>query len=212
MLTYTVSATAPEEKVIAAAVEILRAGGVVAYATDTLYGLAVDPRLDRGVARLFEVKGRAEQAAIPLIAATLQQAQTAGELGETELRLAREFWPGPLTVVVPARPGLSPRVLAGGRTIAIRVPDHPVARAVARELGWPVTSTSANRSGEPAPASASALHPDIAARIDAVIDSGPSPGGPPSTIVTMTAEGLQLVRAGAVAWDRVLRSAARGRS
>lgn len=209
MLTYTVSATGPDLKVIAAAADILRAGGVVAYATDTLYGLAVDPRQDKAVARLFDVKGREERQAIPLIAASLEQARAAGEFSEPELRLAREFWPGPLTIVVPARSGLSSRVLAGGLTIGVRVPAHAVARALAGELGSPITSTSANRSGGPAPASASALHSEIVRRIDAVIDSGPAPGGEPSTIVMMTSGELQLVRAGAIAWDRVLRSAAR---
>jgi L-threonylcarbamoyladenylate synthase len=209
MLTYTISATRPDSKVIAAAADILRVGGVVAYATDTLYGLAVDPRQDEAVARLFDVKGRQERQAIPLIAASLEQAQAVGEFSEPEVRLAREFWPGPLTIVVPARSGLSSRVLAGGLTIGIRVPAHAVARALAGELGSPITSTSANRSGGAAPASASALDSEIARRIDAVIDSGPAPGGEPSTIVTMTSGELQLLRAGAIAWDRVLRSATR---
>ena len=100
-------------------------------------------------------------------------------------------------------------LLAGGRTIGVRVPAHAVARALARELGTAITSTSANRSGLPGAASASELDGEIASRIDAVIDSGPAPGGEPSTIVTMTSGELHLVRAGAIAWDRVLRSAAR---
>jgi L-threonylcarbamoyladenylate synthase len=207
MLTLTVSSDQPESEVIATAVQLLRAGGVVAYPTDTLYGLAVDPRLDEAVEKLFDVKGRAERQAIPLIAASLDQVLMAGELGETELRLAREFWPGPLTIVVPARPGVSARILAGGRTLAIRVPAHPIARALAAGLGSPITSTSANLSGTAAPASPRELDPAITATIDAVIDSGSAPGGLPSTIVSMTAGGLQLVRAGAIAWDRVLRSA-----
>jgi L-threonylcarbamoyladenylate synthase len=210
MLAYSVSPTDPDRTSIAAAADLLRGGGVVAYATDTLYGLAADPRLDHGVARLFDVKGRPAQTAIPLIASSLEQAETVGEFSEPDLRLAREFWPGPLTIVVPARPGLSAAILAGGRTVAIRVPAHAVACRLAEQLGSPVTSTSANRSGSPPPASAPALDPEIVRRIDAVIDSGPAPGGEPSTIVMMTSAGLQLIRPGAIAWDRVLRSAARG--
>lgn len=207
MQTLTAQSDRPDPQVIATAVRVLREGGVVAYATDTLYGLAVDPRLDAAVDRLFDVKGRAEQHAIPLIAAGLDQARDAGDFGEADLRLAREFWPGPLTIVVPARPGLSPRLTGGGRTIAIRVPAHPLARALAGALGSPITSTSANRSGAAAPSSTADLDPAIAERIDLTIDSGPAPGGAPSTIVTHTPDGVQLLRAGAVAWERVLRSA-----
>jgi L-threonylcarbamoyladenylate synthase len=87
------------------------------------------------------------------------------------------------------------------------VPAHPIARALAADLGSPITSTSANLSGTAAPASPLELDPALTATIDAVIDSGPAPGGPPSTIVSMTSGGLQLIRAGAIAWDRVLRSA-----
>ena len=207
MLTLSALTDRPDPEVIATAVRVLRSGGVVAYATDTLYGLAVDPRLDAAVDRLFEVKGRAEQQAIPLIAADLDQARGAGDFGEVELRLAGEFWPGPLTIVVPARPGLSPRILSGGNTVAIRVPAHPIACALAAAFGGPITSTSANRSGAPAPASAQELDAALVPGIDLTIDSGPAPGGAPSTIVTNSADGLQLLRAGAIAWERVLRSA-----
>ena len=207
MLTFAVSPDRPDPEVIAAAVRVLRAAGVVAYATDTLYGLAVDPRLEEAVSRLFNVKGRSEHIAIPLIAADVAQARTVGQFGELELRLAREFWPGPLTLVVPARPGLTAALLAGRQTIAIRVPAHAVARALAAALGCPITSTSANVSGGAAPASPQQLDAAIAAGIDAVIDSGAAPGGAPSTIVDATSGRLQLLRAGAIAWERVLRSA-----
>jgi len=207
MITLTISPDRPDPQVVGEAVTLLRAGRVLAYATDTLYGLAVDPRREDAVERLFVLKGRDERTPVPLIAADLAQAQRIGEFGERELRLAESFWPGPLTVVVPARPGLAARVLAGGRTIAVRVPAHAVARALARGLGSPITATSANLSGHPAPASLSQLDPALLDRIDAVLDSGPAPGGPPSTIVAATDDGFRLLRAGAIAWDRVLRSA-----
>ena len=208
MLTLKASPVHPEPEVVASAVQLLRDGGVVAYATDTLYGLAVDPRLDRAVEKLFDIKGRADGQAIPLIAGSLDQALMAAEFGDRELRLVREFWPGPLTIVVPARPGMSARMLAHGGTVAIRVPAQPIARALALGLGSPITSTSANLSGSPAPASALDLDPAVRAALDAVIDSGAAPGGAPSTIVSMTSGSLQLLRAGAIAWERVLRSAA----
>jgi L-threonylcarbamoyladenylate synthase len=207
MMTLTISPDRPDPRVIGEAVALLRDGGVLAYATDTLYGLAVDPRREDAVDRLFALKGRDERAPIPLIAADLAQAQSIGEFGERERRLAEDFWPGPLTIAVPARPGLAARVLAGGPTIAVRVPAHKVACSLARVLGSPITATSANLSGQPAPSTPSQLDPALLARIDAVLDSGPAPGGAPSTIVAAARDGFRLLRAGAIAWDRVLRSA-----
>jgi L-threonylcarbamoyladenylate synthase len=192
---------------IAAGVDVLRGGGIVAFPTDTLYGLAVDPRNDEAVRRLFELKGRDAAVAVPLIAANEEQARTAGMFGDAELRLAKAFWPGPLTIVVPASPALSRDLLARGTTVAIRVPAHDTARALAEGLGYCVTSTSANRAGGPAVEDPARIDAEILEGIDLLIDDGPSPGGPPSTIVEVTRDGLRLVRAGAVAWDRVIRSA-----
>jgi L-threonylcarbamoyladenylate synthase len=189
------------------AVAVLEAGGIVAYPTDTLYGLAVDPRNDAAVGRLFDLKGRNMASAIPLIAANIDQARAAGGFGALEERLARAFWPGPLTIVVPALPGLSAQLLAGGTTVGIRVPAHDLARALADGFGSCVTSTSANVSGAPAPADAAALDPQISSGIDLLLDDGGTMGGPPSTIVEVTSDGLRLVRAGAIAFDRVIKSA-----
>jgi L-threonylcarbamoyladenylate synthase len=204
--TFSVSAADPDSAILAEAVAILQRGGVIAVATDTLYGLAADPRNDAAVARLFAAKGRDEGVPLPLIAADLDQARAIAAFGETELRLAREFWPGPLTIVAPARAGIARGALAGGATIGIRVPNHAVARALCRAMGSCLTATSANVSGAPAPASAAEIDPTIASRIEAVLDSGPAPGGPPSTIVAASPDGVQLLRAGAIAWERVLES------
>ena len=199
--------TAGRSASIGAAVDVLLSGGIVAFPTDTLYGLAVDPRKDVAVGRLFDLKGRSGLSAVPLIASDEQQARAAGRFGEIEERLARAFWPGPLTLVVPARAGLSAQLLAGGTTVAIRVPAHGLARAIADGLGYCVTSTSANLSGCAPVADPASLDPALAAGVDLLLDDGPSPGGPPSTIVEVTADGLRLVRAGAVAFDRVIKSA-----
>jgi L-threonylcarbamoyladenylate synthase len=187
-------------------VKILRAGGVVAYPTDTLYGLAVDPRSDAAVERLYEVKGRDERSAITLIAADVTQAGEVCRLEATHLKLARTFWPGPLTLVGDARAALPGRLLAGGRTVAVRVPAHPAARAIARALGFCITATSANRAGEAPAGSATEVAATVADRIDAIVDAGPAPGGAPSTIVALREGAPVLVRAGAIAWDRVLES------
>ncbi|HSC27385.1 MAG TPA: L-threonylcarbamoyladenylate synthase [Vicinamibacterales bacterium] len=197
---------APDAGEMAAAAGVLRSGGVVAFPTDTFYGLAVDPRNGDAVERLYELKGRGAAAAMPLVASSVDQALEIGHFGEVELRLVRSFWPGPLTLVVPAHPGLAPRVLAGGRTIAIRVPADAVARALAGALGHPVTSTSANLSGQPAAATPEELPATLASGVDLLLDAGPAAGGRPSTIVEVAGGGPRLVRPGAIAWERVLES------
>jgi L-threonylcarbamoyladenylate synthase len=206
MIRQAINSDAPEPAAIARAVEILRLGGVVAFPTDTLYGLAVDPRSAIAVATLFTIKGRDAQVALPLIAADVQQAETIGELGDIERRLAAAFWPGPLTLVLPARHELTPAALGGGDTVAVRVPAHGVARALARAFGFAITATSANLSGASATADPDAVHAAFGDRLDLLFDAGLAPGGPPSTIVRIDRGRPTLVRAGAIAWERVLES------
>jgi L-threonylcarbamoyladenylate synthase len=197
--------TSPDAHALAGVARQLRDGLVVAFPTDTLYGLAVDPRNPDAIARLFALKGRDATAAVPLVAATLDQAMMAAEFGDVHRRLAARWWPGPLTIVAPARPGVARDALGGGSTVGVRVPDHAVARALAEAVGFSVTATSANRSGTTAAVRASeviAALPDV----DVVIDAGPARGGPPSTIVQVVDGGVRLVREGAVAWERVLES------
>jgi L-threonylcarbamoyladenylate synthase len=195
----------PEAAAIAEAVEVLRSGGVVGYPTDTLYGLAVDPRSADAIERLFLLKSRDRHAALPLVAADLGQATTAGTFGPAERRAAAAFWPGPLTLVVPADASISPDALGGGATVAVRVPAHAVARALAAAFGCCVTATSANSSGHPATAS-----PDTVASalpgLDLLLDGGAAAGGSPSTIISFDNDAPVLLRAGAIAWDRVLKS------
>jgi L-threonylcarbamoyladenylate synthase len=149
VIRLAVDPIAPDAQTIAAAVDVLRRGGIVAYPTDTLYGLAVDPHSDRAVDRVFAVKARDRSAAVALIAADVLQAQQAGTFGASELALARAFWPGPLTIVVPAAPSLSKRLSGDLDTVGVRVPAHAVARALAGAFGSCITATSANVSGGP---------------------------------------------------------------
>jgi len=187
------------------AVAAMRSGLVVAYPTDTLYGLAVDPANSGAVTKLFSLKGRALDKAIPLIAADVGQVRAWTTMTPLAERLAAAFWPGPLTLVLRAAVEMDVRVMAEGGTVAIRVPDQPVARALAAAADCPVTSTSANPSGLPPTAD-----PDEVARalpaIDVLIDGGVTPGGAPSTIVDATGTQPVLIRAGAIAWERVLES------
>ena len=205
----TVDPLYPAAEAIDAAVRVLLAGGVVAYPTDTLYGLAVDPRQPEAIARLFEVKGRSSEMAIPLIAAEIGQVERdVGPLSELATRLAGHFWPGPLTLVIEAHPDLDRRLLGGGTSVAVRVPDHAVARALAARLGFAVTATSANTSGGVAPATARTVEAGLGAVVTLGIDGGPTAGGAPSTIIDARGDRPVLLRDGRIAWDRVVQSLA----
>jgi L-threonylcarbamoyladenylate synthase len=206
MVRLSISPASPDPVVIAQAADTLRRHGIVAYPTDTLYGLAADPRSDDAVEKIYAVKGRSARSAIPLIASDLQQVHRIARLGIRDLELARAFWPGPLTIVLPATGIVAPTLLAGGATVAVRVPAHPVARALAAALGCCITATSANMSGHEPAASADQVLAALGSSVDLVLDGGLAPGGLPSTIVEMTSDGPRLVRAGAVAWERVLES------
>ena len=196
---------APDPDAVRRAARLLAEGGIVAYPTDTLYGLAVDPRRADAVERLFGAKGRPAAMAVPLIAADSEQiARHAGRLTPLARTLAGHFWPGPLTLVVAASAALTPRLLAGGATVAVRVPDHAVARALAATLGHPVTATSANRSGAPPATTAAAAAAAVGSELACVLDAGPAEVTTPSTIVDARGPAPVLLRPGAVAWDRVL--------
>jgi L-threonylcarbamoyladenylate synthase len=194
-----------DAKALRDAAGLLRDGRVIAYPTDTLYGLAVDPRNAVAVRRLFELKGRQESSALTLIAADMAQAAEAGDFNALAHHLAAAWWPGPLTIVVAAKPLLAREALAGGETVGIRVPDHPIAQALAREFGFCITATSANRSG----AHAAITAPEVIATlpaIDAVVDGGAVTGGAPSTLVSVRGGRPTLLREGVVAWERVIKS------
>lgn len=189
------------------AIAWLQSGGVVAYPTDTFYGLAVDPRSARAVDALFDVKGRDPRMAVPLLAASRAQIETCfGPLRDRNARLAEVFWPGPLSLVLDAPAEIAAGVHGGLKTIAVRVPAHPVARFLAEGLGFPVTATSANLSGQPPAATPDALGAILADRRVFVVDAGVTPGGAPSTIVDARDVPVAAVREGAIAWNRVLES------
>jgi len=195
---------APQRDAIQEAATWILKGGVVAIPTDTLYGLACDPFRADGVARVFAVKGRAADQALPLIAA--DAAQVAAHLGAMPpagARLAQRFWPGPLTLVVTAPPGLGRDVTGNTGTIGVRVPAHDVARAIAAAAGRPITATSANRSGEPATSDPDVVERTLGDRIDLLIDTGATHGGAASTIVDVTSAPPRLLRAGAITWDDI---------
>jgi L-threonylcarbamoyladenylate synthase len=188
------------------AIDVLRRGGVVAFPTDTLYGLAVDPRSADAVSRLFAIKGREAGHAVPLIAANVEQAGDAAVFDHRARQVASAFWPGPVSIVLPAQKAIREEILGTGRSVAVRVPAHHVARALSEGFGFCITSTSANISGQPPTASPQVVTNTLGGLVDFVLDAGDSPGGQPSTIVDLCGPEPRLVRAGAIAWERVLRS------
>jgi len=195
---------APQRDAIEEAARWIRAGHVIALPTDTLYGLAADPFNADAVRRTFEVKGRAAERALPLIAA--DEAQIAAHLGPlTPLAraLAGRFWPGPLTLLVAAPAALAAEVTGGTGRVGVRVPADAIARAVCAAVGRPITATSANVSDAPATADPSDVERTLGSRLEFLLDAGPSPGGPPSTIVDVSGPEPLMIRMGAVPWEEI---------
>src|ERR1043166_756263 len=168
---------APQRDAIDEAATWIRRGRVIAIPTDTLYGLAADPFSADAVARVFAVKGRAAERALPLIAA--DAAQIVSHLGPLPVlaqQLGDRFWPGPLTIVMPATAALARDVTGGTGTVGVRVPADPIARSVCTACGHPVTATSANLSGEPAPATPDEGEKTLGDRIEFLLDAGATRG------------------------------------
>jgi L-threonylcarbamoyladenylate synthase len=188
----------------ATAVAVLRAGGVVATPTDTVYGICVALDTPGGIERLFRVKRRPPDRGIALLLDDAGQAATIGIVTPAAASLAEACWPGGLTLVLARRPGVVlPDVLTGGAaTIGLRVPDHPAPRALARDVG-PLPTTSANVSGLPEARDAGEIVETLGDAIDLVLDGGPAHGGPASTVVDCTGEPIRVLRVGAVPTSRL---------
>jgi L-threonylcarbamoyladenylate synthase len=206
MLRLRVDPVRPGEAELRPAVSAIQNGGVVAFPTDTFYGLAVDPRSSAAVRKIFQVKRRPADQPIPLVAESVSQvADHVGALTPLARRLASKYWPGPLTLLIAASSEICAEVTQGTGTVAVRVPDHCVARALAGAVGHAMTSTSANLSGFPPLSSPDEVAASFGDTIDVLVDAGSAPGGMPSTIINASGTVPILVRAGAVPWERVLR-------
>lgn len=172
---------------------MIRAGGVVAVPTETFYGLAADAAHQGARARIFEIKGRPADMALPVVAASLRQViAQLGPMDAASEKAARLFWPGPLSLVV--------------ASVAVRVPAHDFVRALCDRAGVLLTSTSANRTGAAPAETADAVIASLGDAVDLVIDGGRTPGGKPSTIADLRGAEPVLIRDGAVEWSRVLES------
>jgi L-threonylcarbamoyladenylate synthase len=197
----------PDDAAIADAVRILAAGGLVAFPTETVYGLGADATGGRAVARLYEAKGR--PAFNPLISHVADRAAAAAiaRFDADAQRLAEKFWPGPLTLVLPKAPGcpVADLATAGLDTIAVRVPAHDVARKILAAFGRPVVAPSANRSGHVSPTDAGHVLADLGGRIDLIVDGGATPVGVESTIVACLGAPV-LLRPGGVPREAIERA------
>ena len=181
------------------AVEIMRTGGVIAYPTETLYGLGGLATQRRVVERVLAIKGRGPADPLPLIVADEEAAAEAAHLPSVALELAEIFWPGPLTFILRARMDFPPGVILEDK-IALRVSFHPLAQTLTQRLNAPLIATSANQTGQPGATTAEEAFLALAADPpDLILDGGPSPGGPASTILDMTQTPPLLVREGAIA-------------
>lgn len=188
----------------AEAAEVLRAGGIVALPTDTVYGIAVALETPGGIEALFAAKRRPPEKGVMLLLADAAQAPTIGEWPAAAAALADAFWPGGLTVIVPQRAEVPlPASLTGGApTIGLRTPDHPAPRALAAAVG-PIPTTSANVSGLPEARTAAEIVEQLGDSIELVLDGGPAHGGPASTVVDCTTEPPRILRVGAIPVERV---------
>jgi len=191
----------PGPALLRRAAEVLRGGGLVVFPTETFYGIAADTANPKALERLAALKGREAGKAFGLILAAAGEAdRLAAAITPAARGLMARHWPGPLTLVLAARPGLHPSlVLAGG--VALRVSPHPVAAGLAAALGRAVTATSANPAGGRPPASLAELDPVIAEGVDLILDAGPTPGGPASTVADARGERPVVLREGAVGLD-----------
>ncbi|MBI1884850.1 MAG: threonylcarbamoyl-AMP synthase [Chloroflexi bacterium] len=191
--------SATDSDCIGQAVAALKAGGLVCYPTDTVYGIGAPATDEPAVRRLFAVKGRPAEQPLPLLLADEEEVgRVAAEVPPLARALMRRFWPGGLTIVLRKADGFESVALAGGDTVAVRVPDQPLVREIIRRCGAPVTGTSANRSGEKSLLTAGEVRSQLGEGVDLIIDGGRCPGGVESTVVDISGPDVKILRDGAV--------------
>lgn len=199
MRTLAVSVDSPDAAPVAEAARVLRAGGIVAFPTETVYGLAVNADDEAARRKLYEAKGRdARKACAFLLADRADAMRHVERFPPLARRLVDSFWPGPLTLVVPG---------ADGTLVGLRLSSDPLPRALAAAAGCPILQTSANRSGEPAATDAKGVADAVGGAVDLLLDAGPTASGRPSTVVQCDDAAFSILREGAVAADLVVRAA-----
>ena len=195
--------SASSRDAIPRALEILKAGGLVTFPTDTVYGVGAPAFDGKAVESIYVAKDRPIEKAIPVLIGDKDDLEEVGiHIPASAHKLASRFWPGPLTILVPKRADL-PESVSATSTVGVRVPDHNVARALLRAAG-PMAVTSANISGRQSPVTAEEVYEQLGGRIDLIIDGGQTPGGVPSTLVDCTMSELKVLREGPVSLEDLL--------
>ena len=194
--------SAGEEDWLPQVLRVLSAGGLVAFPTDTVYGLGALASDEEAVASIFRAKARPREKSIPILVAGWSEVGGIAEPVPAAERLARAFWPGPLTIVLRRSAGLSDRLWPSG-TVGVRAPNHPVTLAILGEAGA-LAASSANRSGEPSLRTAADVLTRLEGRVNLIVDGGTTPGGEPSTVVECTGDAPVLLREGPVSLDAIL--------
>jgi L-threonylcarbamoyladenylate synthase len=200
----TAMLSASDPAAMARATALLRAGGLVAFPTDTVYGVGAPFSNATAVQRIYVAKGRSETKGIPILLASLTDLRlVVSGASKGAHRLMAAFWPGPLTLILAKSPAVPPAVTQTA-SVAVRLPDHRLTRALIAAVGIPLAVTSANRSGEPATTDPAVVRQSLEGRIAAVLDGGIAPGGMPSTIVDCTVEPPRVLRPGPIASTAIL--------
>ena len=178
---------------------VLNSGGVIAFPTDTFYGLGADPFNPNALSKIFQIKQRPADKPLLVLIHSLDQLSDLGqELTDNARKLMERFWPGPLTLIFKAAPGLPDALTAGTGTIGVRLPDHPFTRRLLETLGRPLTAPSANISGTGELRTAQEVTSSLEDKLDLIVDGGPAPGGKSSTVLDTTTNPPTLVREGAL--------------
>jgi L-threonylcarbamoyladenylate synthase len=196
----------PLKQKIEEGVKILKQGGIIAFPTDTVYGLVASIFDENAVRRVFEVKQRPFNMALPVLIADVDQLKdVAAVMPEVVTYLAQNFWPGALTLVLLKSKKVPDIVTANEKSIAVRIPAHAVPLALINRLGAPIIGTSANVHGKPSPVTAAEVRAQLGDKVDLIIDGGRCPGGKESTIVDVTGEMPVLLREGPVSFNEIMR-------
>jgi L-threonylcarbamoyladenylate synthase len=192
------------QKQVEQAISILKEGGIVAFPTDTVYGLGAAISFPQAVARVYDVKKRPQNMPLPLLLADKSQiGEVAEAVPPVAWLLAEKFLPGALTMVLFKSKAVPDTVSGGGKTVAIRIPAHPIPLALIKGLGAPIVGTSANLSGQPSALTAEEAYTQLNGRVDLIIDGGRCPGGRESTVVDLTSETPAVLREGAISKEEL---------
>jgi L-threonylcarbamoyladenylate synthase len=189
---------APDPSVILEAARVIKSGELVVYPTETVYGLGADTRNEKAVAKVFVAKNRPLESPLSVAVDSIEMAKEVARISPAAEKILRKFTPGPLTIVSEAKDGISDLLTSGSGKIGVRVPDHLVALALIKSVGGPITSTSANLSGKPAPCAIAEAIEQLGEHVNLVLDTGKCRLGVPSTVLDASSEKIKVLRKGSI--------------